>query len=228
MKPTFEVALAFAAGYLVGSVPLGLLVSKALAGTDVRRYGTGNIGAANVREHVGVFPAAVVALGVFLQGLLPAWVVYLLGGSEAAAAGAAVGAVVGYGWPVFLRFKGGRAVGTATGAATAISPGGFVVLLSSYVFGALLRQTSLGVLIGFVVFAAYAFYSTDSAPDRAASLLLLVVVAARRLEGLSEDLERGPFIPVFLNLLLFQRRPERPGTDSEGEKRSGRRGPRSG
>lgn len=221
MKPTFEVALAFAAGYLVGSVPLGLLVSKAAAGTDIRRYGTGNIGAANVREHVGVFPAAVVALGVFLQGLLPAWTAHLLGGSQAAVAGAAVGAVVGYGWPVFLRFKGGRAVGTATGAATAISPGGFIALLSSYVLGALLRQTSLGVLIGFFVYAVYVFYSTGSVPDRAASLLLLVIIAVRRLEGVSRDLEWGPFVPVVLSLLLFQRRPERSGVGSEGEKHDG-------
>ena len=209
------------AGYLVGSVPLGLLISKTMAGIDIRRHGTGNIGAANVREHVGVFPAAMVALGVFLQGLVPPLAMRFLGGSEATIAGASIGAVVGYGWPVFLRFKGGRAVGTATGAATAIFPSGFIPLLASYVFGALLRQTSLGILLGFVVYAAYVFYATSSVPDKVASLLLLAIIAARRLEGVGRDLEQGPFIRVVLNLLLFQRRPGRPDADPEGEKHDG-------
>ena len=218
METTFEVALASVIGYLVGAVPIGLLVGRATAGIDIRRYGTGNIGAANVRENVGAFAAAVVALGVFLQGLLPAWIVHLVGGSEAAVAGAAVGAVVGYGWPIFLRFKGGRAVGTATGAAAAIFPSGIVSLLLSYALGALLRQTSLGILLGFLLYAVYVFYFTDSGPDRVASVMLLVIIAARRLEGVSRDLERGPFIQVVLNLLLFQRRPEQPRTTHEGER----------
>ena len=140
-----EAALAFAAGYLVGSVPLGLLVAWTVAGIDIRRYGTGNAGAANIRRNVGFFPAAAAALGIFLQGLVPPLAARFLGGSEAAVAGAAIGAVVGYSWPVFLRFKGGRAVGVATGAAAAIFPSGFVPLLASYVLGALLRQTSLGI-----------------------------------------------------------------------------------
>ena len=226
VRATFEIALSCVAGYLVGSVPLGLLVAQAAAGIDIRRYGTGNIGAANVREHVGASAAAAVALGIFLQGLLPPLVARLLTGSEAAVAGAAVGAVVGYGWPVFLGFKGGRAVGTATGAATAVSPGGFIPLLASYILGALLRQTSLGVLVGFVVYAGYVFYSTSSVPDKVASVLLLLIIAVRRLERVNRDLEQGPFFPVVLNLLLFQRRPELPGIAPRGERHNDRREPR--
>jgi glycerol-3-phosphate acyltransferase PlsY len=142
-----------------------------------------------------------------------------LGGSEAAAVAAAVGAVAGYGWPLFMQFNGGKALGTATGAATAISPGGFFVLLASYALGALLKQTSLGTLVGFVAYAAYVFYSIGSAPERVASLLLLAVIVARRLEGVSGELERERSVRVVLNLLLFQRRPQRPCF--EGEKRDG-------
>lgn len=195
--------MAFAAGYVVGSVPLGLLMARAVSGIDIRRYGTGNIGAANIRRNVGLLPAGAVALGIFLQGLLPAWGAHLLGGSEAAVAGAAVGAVVGYGWPAFLGFKGGRAVGTATGAAAAISPGGFVVLLLAYAFGALMKQVALGVLLGFVIYAAYVFYFATLLPDRAASLLLVALIVVRRLEGVGKDLEQGDFVTVMVNRLLF-------------------------
>lgn len=206
MNATIEVALAFVAGYLVGSVPLGLLVARAVAGIDIRRYGTGNVGAANVRRNVGLLPAGVVALGIFLQGLLPPWVMHLLGGSEAAVAGAAVGAVIGYSWPVFLGFKGGRAVGTATGAAAAISPGGFVILLSVYAFGALMKQVALGVLFGFVVYVAYVLYFATLLPDRVAALLLVILIVTRRLEGVRKDLEQGDPVAVMVDRLFFDRR----------------------
>lgn len=209
MRATFEVILSFVAGYLVGSVPLGVVVSRVFGGIDIRRYGTGNMGAANVRENVGVLAGAIVALGVFLQGLAPPVIFRLLGGSEAMAASAAVGAVAGYGWPVFLRFRGGKGIGIATGAAAALAPGGFVVMVSTYALGALARQTSLGVLLGFVVYVAYTFGWTDSTSARVAAVLLLGIVVAKRMEGFGEDLRNGPFVPVFLNLLLFQRRPAR-------------------
>lgn len=217
MGETFEAVLSFVAGYVIGSVPLGVLISRAFAGIDIRRHGTGNMGAANVREYVGTLPAMLVAVGVFLQGLVPADVARLLGGPEAAVAGAAVGAVVGYGWPVSLGFRGGRAVGIATGAATGILPGGFFVLTAMYALGAIARQTSLGVLLGFVAYSAYAFYATGSTSYRSASVLLLAIIVARRLEGVGEDLRCGPFVPVVLNLLLFQRRPDRePSRSDEG------------
>ena len=207
-----KTGLAFAVGYLVGAIPVGLLVPLGLKRVDVRRYGTGNIGAANVRESAGLVAGLVVALGVFLQGLLPPLILRFLGAPEAMVAACAIGAVVGYGWPIFLRFRGGRALGTGTGAAAAISPGGFLVLLASYAIGALFGQTSLGTLLGFVAYAAYVSCFAGSAAHDLAALSLLTIIVLRRLEGLGRDLEYGPFFRTLLNLLLFQRRPERPRT----------------
>lgn len=182
-------------------------MGKVVAGIDIREHGTGNVGAANVRETIGAFWAALVALGIFLQGLLPPLAVRRLGGGEIAETGAAVGTIVGYGWPVSTGFKGGRGVGVTTGAAAANSPGGFAVLLSSYALGALLRQTSLGVLLGFVFYVVYVFHSTGSAARRVAAILCLLLISVKRLEGLQQELEKGPSVKVFLDLLLFQRRP---------------------
>ena len=112
------VGIWFLAGYVVGSIPIGLLVGR-LGGKDIRRYGTGNIGASNVLRNLGFLPAAVVALGSFVQGLGPAWAAAALTGSPAATAAAAVGSVGGYGWSFLLAFRGGRAVGAATGALAA-------------------------------------------------------------------------------------------------------------
>lgn len=201
-------AIAFIVGYLVGSVPLGLVVARVFADIDIRQYGTGNVGAANVAENVGRFAAALVALGVFLQGLLPPLAARFLGGSETTVVAAGLGSVVGYGWPVFMNFKGGRALGVGTGMATAMVPVGFFPLVATYALGAILRQTSLGTLLGFVVYAAFVFYATGSTAYHAGAILLLILIAVRRLEGISGDLRRGPPLKVFLNRLLFQKRPD--------------------
>lgn len=222
MRPTFEIALAFVAGYLAGSVPLGLLVSKAVAGIDIRRYGTGGIGASNVRHNLGTFPAAVVALGIFLQGLVPPLAVRLLGGSEAAVAAAAVGAMIGYGWPVFMGFKskGGRGVGVSTGAAAVLFPSGLIPLFLAYALGKLFEQLALGVLFGFLAYTGWVLYFADSTADWVGASLLLALVMIRRLEGVGEDLERGAFPQVIANRLFLDRRPGQRLTGSADEERS--------
>ena len=89
----FSVGLSFLGGYLVGSIPVGLLLSRWHADIDIRRFGTGNIGAANVLRNVGRRPAVVVGLASFLQGLLPPFLAGRLLGTEAALLAAALGAV---------------------------------------------------------------------------------------------------------------------------------------
>lgn len=201
--------LAFAGGYLAGSVPLGLLVGWLVAGIDVRDYGTGNIGASNVRHNVGFLPALVVALGVFLQGFLPPLAVRVLDGPDTAVVAAAAGAAVGYGWPAFVRFsnRSGRGVGVSTGAAAVFSPGGFVALLAVYGLGGGFRQMGLATLAGFIVYAGWVLYFGESAAYRAGAVLLLVFVVARRLEGVGQDLHHGPAPEVLRDRLLFDRRP---------------------
>lgn len=221
MNVALDAALAFLAGYLVGSVPLGLLVARAVAGIDIRRHGTGGIGAANVRHTVGTFWAAVVMLGLFLQGLLPPLAVRLAGGPEIVVVSAALGVVIGYSWSMFLGFKveGARGVGVSTGAAAVFSPGGLIPLYLACALGSLLKQGSTGVLLGFVLYAGWVFYFVDSAAYRAGALALLVLVVIRRLEGIREDLGHGPLLPVIVDRLLFDRRPDQRLAGSSNERR---------
>ena len=209
-QATLLIALAFVAGYVVGSVPLGLLVGRAFAGIDIRRYGTGGIGASNVRHNVGLAAAGVVASGIFLQGLLPPLAVRWLGGAETAVVAAALGAVIGYGWPVFLGFKSreSRGVGLSTGAAAAIFPWAFIPLVVvAFGFGWLLKQMALANLVGFIVYAGWTVYFAGPAAVKVGAVLLLALFVLRRLAGISEDLGRGPLSEVVANRLLFDRRP---------------------
>jgi glycerol-3-phosphate acyltransferase PlsY len=217
--------LAFFCGYLVGAMPLGLLVSKGLYGVDIRRYGTRGTGASNVLHNLGVLPAALVGLGIFVQGLAPPLIVRLLDGSEAAVVAAALGAVVGYDWPVFLGFKAGgaRGVGVSTGAAVAVFPLGAVLLLASYALGRALRQMAPGVLLGFVAYAAGAFFLGAPPAVRSAALLFLGLIVLRRLEGVGQDLARGDPLPILADRLLFDRRPGQQLSGQTGPERQARR-----
>jgi acyl phosphate:glycerol-3-phosphate acyltransferase len=198
----------FLAGYVVGSIPIGLLVGR-LAGVDIRRYGTGNIGASNVLRNLGLLPAAVVGVGSFLQGLGPAWAAGASTGSAAAAAAAAVGSVLGYGWSLPLGFRGGRAVGAATGALAALSPVGMIPLLGLYAIGGLLRHPAPGVLLGLLAFLASLAFGSHPPVIVAAAALVVGVVVLKRFDGVRDDLRAHAGRPagILLERLVFDRRP---------------------
>ncbi|HLH71381.1 MAG TPA: glycerol-3-phosphate acyltransferase [Candidatus Dormibacteraeota bacterium] len=201
------IGLWFLAGYVTGSVPVGLLVGR-LRGIDIRRYGTGNIGASNVWRNLGLLPAALVGPLTFAQGVGPAWAAGWLTGSPWNVAGAAVGSVAGYGWSFLLHFHGGSAVGTATGALAALSPPGLVPLLGLYALGGLLRQPAPGVLLGLIAFVVYMAVSRRPAELLAASALIVALVVLKRLDGILDDLRGGDRRgEILVGRLIFDRRP---------------------
>lgn len=148
-------ALAILLAYLVGSLPTAYLVGR-LKGIDVRRVGSGNMGATNVYRTLGAGPAAVVLLidatkGAVAALLLPRWFAL----SDPVLWGAVLGlvAMLGHSRPVFLGFKsGGKGVATAGGVFAALAPIACVAGLIAFVFTvAVTRYVSLGSLVAAVV-----------------------------------------------------------------------------
>src|SRR5919199_1680034 len=131
-------------GYILGSVPTGFLIGRAW-GVDVRRTGSGNIGVANFLRTVGKWPAIVTMAGDMLKGFAPVFLARNVAENDWVVAAVALAAVVGHCWPVFLRFKGGKAVATGSGTTIALAP---VVGLTLFAFWLVVvvvsRYTSLG------------------------------------------------------------------------------------
>ncbi len=115
-------ALIVLGGYLLGSIPFGYVIPRLVRGDDVRRHGSGNVGASNVWRVYGRSLGIPVALLDVAKGFVPAYVGLRLGGDWVGVlAGAA--AMVGHARPVFLGFsKGGKMVATAGGVALALAP----------------------------------------------------------------------------------------------------------
>ncbi len=105
----------------MGAIPIGYLVARIL-GVDIRRRGSGNIGATNVLRTAGWTPAVATLLADIAKGYLATWLGSRAGSGPGWAGAAAVLAVAGNCWPVFLGFRGGKGVATGLGAFLRITP----------------------------------------------------------------------------------------------------------
>ncbi len=134
--------------YLLGSIPVGLLLSKA-KGRDPRRIGSGNIGATNVMRTAGKALGIVTLFCDMLKGFIPTWLAMYCDLPTGVIAGAGLAAFAGHLFPLYLKFKGGKGVATALGVFLAMKP--LAVLIVFIVFlGSLFAwgYVSLGSLAG--------------------------------------------------------------------------------
>ncbi len=158
MPPSPPLLLAVAAllGYLLGSIPFGLVLTRLAGLGDIRKIGSGNIGATNVLR-TGNKPLALATLlldsgkGAIAALLALAWAGGAGPGLEAAGLEAAVlaagGAMLGHSFPVWLGFKGGKGVATALGVLLAVCwPVGLLACLTWVAMAALFRISSLSAL----------------------------------------------------------------------------------
>jgi acyl phosphate:glycerol-3-phosphate acyltransferase len=144
LVPAFVAALAF--GYLLGSIPFGVLLTRFAGTADIRAIGSGNIGATNVLRtgHKGL--AAATLLGDALKGTLAVLIAALYGRNLALAA--ALGAFLGHLYPVWLKFQGGKGVATYIGILLALAwPVGLAFCLVWIAVAALTRYSSLSGLL---------------------------------------------------------------------------------
>jgi len=115
--------IAIVLGYLLGSIPTAYLATRVAAGKDVRRLGGGNVGGLNVYREVGLLPAVVVAIVDLAKGAAAVAIAqWLLDVSPPFVLAAAVAAVVGHNWMVWLKFSGGKGMGAAIGSLTVLLP----------------------------------------------------------------------------------------------------------
>lgn len=148
--------LAALLGYLLGSIPFGLVLTRMAGLGDIRRIGSGNIGATNVLR-TGNKPLALATLLLdsgkgAIAALLALWWAGGTGMGPEASVLAAGGAMLGHSFPVWLGFKGGKGVATALGVLLAVSwPVGLLGCLTWVVMAALFRISSLSALVAVAV-----------------------------------------------------------------------------
>jgi glycerol-3-phosphate acyltransferase PlsY len=142
--------LILAAAYLIGAIPFGFLLVRWTTGADVRTAGSGNIGATNVLRTTGRAAGVATLLLDIGKGYLAVWLAERLsGGSPGWTAAAALAVMAGHAFPVFLRFRGGKAMASFVGAFLRLTPLPLLAVLVVFVVVvAWTRYISMGSIVG--------------------------------------------------------------------------------
>ena len=149
---------AIAVGYLFGSVPFAFVLSRRWRGIDIRRAGSGNVGAANVLRTSGVRAALLVMALDVCKGAGSVLLVQRWAMGEAAPAAAGFAAVIGHVYPVWLRFRGGKGVATAAGVFSILTPWAMLPVVAVFVVTVwLTRFISLGSIAATVALGPLAY-----------------------------------------------------------------------
>lgn len=172
--------LACILAYLLGSVPNGLILCRAVWHIDIREHGSRNIGATNVYRTLGKGPGAVVFLLDFLKGFLGVYIAMLLVGTPLAMVIGGIAAILGHSASVFLRFKGGKGVATGLGVIAMLMPAVTGIIFFAWlgiVF--VTRYVSLGSIVGAALVPIFAFLFAYPTEYLAFGVLAAVLVIVR-------------------------------------------------
>jgi glycerol-3-phosphate acyltransferase PlsY len=196
--------VAILGAYLLGAVPFSYVLGR-LRGVDLTQVGTRNVGATNLAHEAGWAVAVIALLLDMGKGWLPAWGCKALGLGEGVAVAAALAAVVGHSWPIYLRFRGGRGNATGFGAILNLAPLALAGACVPFALGTFSGYTGAGMLTGFVALPLLALLTGESPVVAWGLLVFLGVVLARRLtaQGVREAVAAAPDPRrALVNLLL--------------------------
>jgi glycerol-3-phosphate acyltransferase PlsY len=178
-------------GYLLGSVPTGVLLTKFFSKVDPRKMGSKNIGATNIFRTAGKALGILTLVGDVLKGMIPIGIAIQLGVSDLWIAIAGLSAFLGHIFPIFLGFKGGKGVATALGLYVMISP--TAVLIEFLLFAVIVwkwRYISLGsICCATTIPILIAFFRSDSQAYFILSVIIVALILYRHQSNISRLLE---------------------------------------
>ena len=180
MSPEVQLLAAFVLGYLCGSIPFGLILTR-LAGTeDLRSIGSGNIGATNVLRTGRKGLAAATLILDALKGTVAVVIAGTFGGAEAAML-AALGAFLGHLFPVWLKFKGGKGVAVYIGVLIGLLwPAALLFCAVWLITAGISRYSSLSALVASVVTPIFLWWFSQPALAMLCSVLSILLIIMHR------------------------------------------------
>ena len=178
--------LIIAAAYLIGSIPFALILARRWGAADLRRIGSGNLGAANVLRATGLTAGVLVAALDIGKGAVSVALAQRLGGAGAGPAAAGVAAIVGHVYPVWLGFRGGKGVATACGVFTVLTPLAVPPALAIFLASVwVTKYVSVGSVLASVVLPTVAYVTGSSGPVLGAAVAASALIVFRHRSNLA-------------------------------------------
>jgi acyl phosphate:glycerol-3-phosphate acyltransferase len=179
------IAAACACAFLIGSIPFGYVIGRIFYRIDIRKQGSGNIGAMNALRTLGSAGALAVLLLDALKGFGPTFVALALSRSETLAAMVAAAAVIGHCFSPWLRFKGGKGVATSFGAIFGLSWQAGLVTVAAWLFGAAVTHySSVGSMLGSLVAPLALLFLTRSTAETAYGIFAAILIIVKHRDNI--------------------------------------------
>jgi acyl phosphate:glycerol-3-phosphate acyltransferase len=193
--PTLLITLGLPmAAYLIGAVPCGWILVRWVSGTDIRKIGSGNIGATNVRRAIGSRWAVTTLICDLLKGLLPTLAAYAYGQGAHPwiSSVTALAAICGHMYPVYFGFRpSGKGVATTLGSLLVIAPWACLFAVTAFLVAVKLsRRVSVGSLAGALLLAPTTWYTSHDILLTLVVLAIMVLILVRHAENI-ERLAQG-------------------------------------
>ena len=178
-------------GYLLGSIPTGVVLTKFFSRVDPRSVGSKNIGATNIFRTAGKVLGILTLIGDLLKGAIPVWIAIQWGVSDLWIAAAGLSPLLGHIFPIFLGFKGGKGVATALGIYLILSP--IAVLIEIFIFAGMVwkwRFVSLGSITCVTTIPVLiAFFRSDSQVYFILSVIIAALIIYRHQSNIARLLQ---------------------------------------
>lgn len=174
---------ALVSGYVIGSVPFAQIASRVLAGVDLRRYGSGNVGASNLWVSASRWAVVPVGLLEIFKGAMAVLIARALDLGPGGQILTGIMAMTGHNWSVFLGFTGGRGIGVLLGVLGVLAPVQLGVFAAFAVGGWLLRITPVGVLLGVLLLPLTSALAGEPGPFVLGTIGVAILVISKRVTG---------------------------------------------
>ena len=183
----FNIVLAIAIGYLLGSIPFAYIAGHLKKGVDIRQVGGRNMGALNVMREIGTSVGLAVLIADIAKGSVAVLIAHWLDLSLIWVFVAGFAAVVGHDWPIFLRFKGGKGAATTLGVLLALVPAEFAISLAIMaIIIVITSNVRLAIIVGLAFLPLIIWQLNGSGMLIAYSLSLLAFLGVRSLPSTRE------------------------------------------
>ena len=190
MDLAMKIFLGTVLGYLVGSIPFGFIFVKLSKNVDLRSYGSGSTGATNVSRVLGKKVAAFVAVLDALKAIGAYAIVINLTANPLAAFIAALAAIVGHCYPVWLGFKGGKGVSTSFGAAILINTLPAILTFFVFIFAVIAsKRVSIGSLTAAWTFFGISVFTKVTAMPMIFAIFLAIFLTITHRENIKRIIE---------------------------------------